>query len=284
MNNLDKYYPTAVSNIQKISPLYHSTNSDLLFEGISTSNLSPKGSQVVSGTPFGPAVLTSNLRYANQQPLNYFPANLGPFRVLEYMVVPYQGKPIELLNLDENPVTHEEIESYFRTKGIDLSLSGNRQGLAQKRSYQRIFRNKGSKSKEILEQPEPLSSILFDYGKSEAKIIQKYFMSLGYDGLYQTINGNPIYIIFEPEKYLQLNKILSQDFLYDALINALVSFSNSNNEIDSIYLNSLTNQFKLGDPNQLKVVLSHNLSNFTNTLPPDPSFLLSKITKMNIKP
>lgn len=280
----EKYYPTAYLSSQKYPPLYHSTNSDLLFEGISATGLSPKGSQIVSGTPFGPGVLTSNLRYANQQPLNYFPANLGPFRVLEYDIIPYQGKPVEILNLDSNPVTNGEIEAFFRTKGLDISLSGNREGLAQKRSYQRIYSNKGSTKKDIFENPDPIKSILFDYGKQEAKIVQKYFMDLGYDGIFQTINGNPIYIIFEPEKYLRLNKILSQDYLYEAIINALVNYSSSNKEIDSIYLGSIANQYKIGDPNQLKVVLSHNLSNFNNTLPPDPSYILEKISKMNVKP
>jgi hypothetical protein len=124
--------------------LYHSTNADLLFEGINNS------------MPRSPAYFTSDINIAKKNILDYHPSKVGPTRILKYKAKKY---PL-LYNIDENDIDKKDIKKFFNDRRLPYDE----------------MRNNDYKWGDITE-----DSILNIFGKKLAPVVMSYFQ--GYDGL-----------------------------------------------------------------------------------------------------
>jgi hypothetical protein len=126
-------------------PLFHSTNSDLLIEGLQ------------NPYPRSPAYFSMSKGFAYRNFLDFHPNNIGPKRIISYSL-----KKIPLLyDVDDKEIDINDLKLYFQKKGL-------------------IFDEKANddfKRKEDVTQ----NSVLKLFGKKFSPIISKYFAN--YDGL-----------------------------------------------------------------------------------------------------
>jgi hypothetical protein len=125
--------------------LYHSTNSDLLFEGLEFPN------------PKSPAYLSFSKGFANRNIIDFHPNKIGPRRIITYSLKKF---PV-LYNIDKDGIDLNEIKLFFQKKGL---LFDERANDDFKRSEDITY-----------------DSILKIFGKKFSPIIAKYFTD--YDGL-----------------------------------------------------------------------------------------------------
>lgn len=202
--------------------IYHSTNSDLLFEGINDS------------MPRNPAYFTTDLSVAKKNIIDYHPGKVGPVRIIEYKVKKY---PL-LYNIDENGIDKMDIKKFFNDRRLPYDEKKNNEY-----KWGNITEN----------------SILNIFGRKLAQVVMSYFQ--GYDGLIE----NNMIIIFHPEKFINIEKIIEEDDLYKGLYALLIELS-YNKTIYDFVLEAAINTYNI-DKKQIKYLLMMNASKFNKDIP-----------------
>lgn len=126
-------------------PIYHSTNSDLLFEGFQLPYPRPA------------SYFSFSKGFSNRNIIDYHPNNIGPKRVLVYKM---KTMPT-LYNVDKEGIDLDDLKLFFQKKGLIFDEKAND-------DFKRI-------------QDITYDSILKKFGKKFAPLISKYFEN--YDGL-----------------------------------------------------------------------------------------------------
>lgn len=164
--------------------LYSSTDSEILFE------LERYPSKIF------PDYYTLNKTYVEEHVMDKSPISFGSFRIFTYCI--HEHSTMKLMNsLD---FKRDDFDAYIQEiKQVPNGLK--------------------TEMEELPSNPPIIRPFIEQFGKEYVLVFEDYFLSLGYDGIFEE-NENRI-TLFQPEKHISLISIESDDSFYIALVQML---------------------------------------------------------------